>query len=359
MKHPFRPLLAGVAATALMTTAACGVESGRTSTAGGGGDGGGGKASCPWKADPKVATKATLAYQASPTGDLIVKDKGWLEACMPNAKITWAKFASGADVIQAFGSKSADLGLIGSSPTTIALSKPLDLPIKVVWIQEVIGTAEALVSHDSSIKTVADLRGKKVAVPFSSTAHFSLLQALDGAGLTEGKDVTLVNLAPDAILAAWQSGQVDAAWIWNPVQSEIAKSGKVIFSSADTAKAGKPTFDLSAATSDFVDQNAAFMKQWATAQNKAVALIGADPKDAATSIGIQMGAQPADVAGQFSGYKFLTAKEQLTPDYLGGKLGKDLLTTAGFLLDQGSIEGANPAATYDSAVDVAPARAAQ
>ncbi len=305
-----------------------------------------------------MKAKATLAWQASPTGDLIVKDKGWLEACMPNADITWSKFASGADVIQAFGSGSADLGLIGSSPAAIALSKPLNLPIKVVWIQEVIGTAEALIARDPSIKSVQDLRGKRVAVPFSSTAHFSLLQALKGAGLTEGKDVKLINLAPDAMLPAWQGKQIDAAWIWNPVQSEIAKTGKLIYSSADTAKAGKPTFDLSAGTSEFVDGNAAFMKQWATAQDHAIELIASEPKDAATSIGIQMGAPPSDVANQFGGYQFLRASDQSSAQYLGGKLGKDLIVTAGFLLEQGSIEGVSTPTTYEQAVDAAPAKAA-
>lgn len=352
-KRPLRAFQAAVIAGVLIAASGCGVESGRTS------DSSGGKASCPWKADPSVKTKATLAWQASPTGDLVVKDKGWLEACMPNADISWAKFASGADVIQAFGSGSADLGLIGSSPAAIALSKPLDLPVKVVWIQEVIGKAEALVARDSAIKTVKDLSGKRVGVPFSSTAHFSLLQAMKDAGLSEGTDVKLINLAPDAILAAWQGKQIDAAWIWNPVQGQIAKTGKLIYSSADTAEAGKPTFDLSAGTSDFVDHNAAFMKQWATAQDHAVQLIGSNPKDAATSIGIQMGASPTDVTSQFGGYKFLGASEQTSPQYLGGKLGKDLIVTADFLLDQGSIDGVNPPDVYVNAVDAAPAKAVE
>lgn len=90
----------------------------------------------------------------------MVKDLGLLEACMPNAKIKYSNFASGGDVVQAYGAKSVDIGLMGSSPATIALSEPLNLPISVVWIHDVIGTAESLVVRD---KSVSDLKGLKAA----------------------------------------------------------------------------------------------------------------------------------------------------------------------------------------------------
>lgn len=330
----------------------CAVKSGRSSASPDGQ-----KASCPWKKDSSVTGKIRLGWQASPTPDLVVKDRGWLEACMPKATIQWSKFASGADVVQAFGAKSVDLALIGSSPTTIALSKPLQLPIKVVWIQEVIGTAESLISRDPSVTQVQDLKGKSVAVPFGSTAHFSLLQALSAVQLTPGKDVKLVNLAPDAILAAWQGKQIDAAWIWDPVQGQlVAKGGKRVYSSADTAKAGKPTFDLSAATSDLISKNSAFMTQWAKAEDAAVRMIKDKPQDAPDSMAIQMGSSAKEVAAQFDGYTYLTAVEQARPDYLGGKLALDLIMTADFLLSQGSIDALAPKASYRSAVDPAPAK---
>ena len=145
---------------------------------------------------------------------------------MPNADISWSQFASGGDVVQAFGANSADLGLVGSSPAAKAVSAPLNLPVQVIWIYDVIGEAESLVARDPSIKGPADLRDKTVAVPFGSTAHYSLLSALAGAGLRGGTDVTLINLAPDAIPAAWQSEQIDAAWVWNPVLGELEKAGR-------------------------------------------------------------------------------------------------------------------------------------
>lgn len=351
MKHKHLGVrICSIAAVGLVFTATGCVSSGRDTTSQSSGS-----SDCPWEADKSVDATVNVAWQASPTGDLVVKDKGLLEACMPNATIKWSQFASGGDVVQAFGAGSVDVGMLGSSPATIALSKPLELPIKVVWIQEVIGQAEALVVRDKSIATVADLAGKRVAVPFSSTSHYSLLQAINDAGLDPNNDVKLINLAPEAMQAAWDGGEIDAAWVWNPVLGQLEKSGTQIFSSADTAKAGKPTYDLSAATTEFMEANPTFMKQWATAQDYAVKLIADTPDDAAESIAIQMGVSPNDVSDLFSGYIYLPAEQQGSADWLGGKVGNDLIATSGFLLDQGSIEGVSADQVYQDAVDSGPA----
>jgi taurine transport system substrate-binding protein len=341
----------GLAGVGLILAVSGCVASGRTSTAPTAAE-----SDCPWEPDPSVKTTASVAWQASPTGDLVVKDLGLLEACMPNATIKWSQFSSGGDVVQAFGAGSVDIGMLGSSPATIALSKPLQIPIKVVWIQEVIGEAEALVVHDKSITDLQGLVGKRVAVPFSSTSHFSLLQALDGAGLVPGKDVKLINLAPEAMSAAWDGNQIDAAWVWNPVLGQLEEDGSQIYSSADTAEAGKPTYDLSAATAEFEEANPDFMTQWARAQDYAVKQIKNEPDKAAESIAIQMGISPKDVSDLFGGYIYLPASEQASADWLDGKVAQDLITTAGFLLEQGSIKGVSPDQTYRDGVDAGPAK---
>ena len=317
----------------------------------------GGQVECPWAPDENVTTTARLAWQASPTGDLIVKDKGILEACMPNAKINWSQSASGGDVVQAFGANSVDLGLVGSSPAAKAVSAPLNLPVQVIWIYEVIGEAESLVARDPAVKGPADLRGKKVAVPFGSTAHYSLLSALAGAGLKPGVDVQLINLAPDAIPAAWQGDQIDAAWVWNPVLGELEKAGgKRVYSSADTAKAGNPTFDLAIAATDFIDKNPGFIEQWTKAQNWAVTMIHDDPTAASQSMAIAMGIAPDQVSGQLTGYEYLSAEDQAGNQWLGEKLGNDLGATAKFLLSQGAVDAVSAPAVYAGAVNADPAK---
>ena len=238
------------------------VESDRSAT------GGSEDTECPWEADDSIDTEASIGYQAIPNGDLIVQDQGILEACMPNADITWTDFPSGGDVVQGFAANDPlDIGLAGSSPATIAVSAPLNLPVSVVWIHDVIGDAESLVVKDTSITDITGLEGKTIGVPFASTAHYSLLQALTDAGMDSNNDVTLVNLEPEKMQAPWDSGEIDAAWVWDPTLSALEKDGQIILSSADTAKAGKPTYDLGLAADEFIADNPEFMTQWAKAQD--------------------------------------------------------------------------------------------
>ena len=329
------------------------VESGRTTEAA--------DTKCPWKPDESVKTTARIAWQPIPNGDLVVKDQGLLEACMPNATIKWTQAASGGDVVKYFGGGDVDLGLIGSSPATIASSAPVnqDADIAVVWIHDVIGDAESLIVRDPADKSLEDLKGKRIAVPFSSTAHYSLLQALADAGMDDSKDVKIINLDPEKMLSAWQGDQIDAAWVWEPVQSQLLSDGGArILSSEDTAKAGKPTFDLGAADKAFVQENPEFMEQWAKAQDYAVKQIQDDPDKAADSVAVQINIDPAEAKKQFDGYVYLDATEQAGDEYLGGKMAKDLTTTAKFLLSQGGITKAGPESQYAEHVDASAAEAA-
>lgn len=313
---------------------------------------------CPWKADESVKTTVRIGYQKIPNGDVVVKDQKILEHCLPNATIKWSNFASGGDVVQAFGGKSLDIGLAGSSPSTKALSAPLNLPVSVIWVHDVIGTAESLIVRDGAATDIAGLKGKTIATPFGSTAHFSLLQAIADAG-EEPKDYKLVNSEPEQIAPAWGRGDLDAAWIWDPTLSELKKDkGEVILSSEDTAKAGKPTFDLAIASNQFIADNPAVLSTWAKAQDYAVKQIKDDPKKAAESVAVEVGVSTAEAEKLFDGFVFLDASEQVGPDYLGGKLGKDLFATAGFLLTQDGISKVADESVYAKGVDASPAEAA-
>ena len=89
-----------------------------------------------------------------------------------------------------------DIGLAGSSPVSRGLSQ--ELAYQVPWIHDVIGAAEALVVRSSKVTTLEDLKGKTVATPFASTSHFSLLAALDDAGV-DPSSVNIIDAAPDEI----------------------------------------------------------------------------------------------------------------------------------------------------------------
>ncbi|OZG69660.1 taurine ABC transporter substrate-binding protein [Bifidobacterium eulemuris] len=307
---------------------------------------------CPVDADNDFTGTIRIAWQAIPNADLIVKDMGLLEACLPQATIEWNQFNSGGDVVQAFGSRSIDIGLMGSSPAVRSVSAPLDLPVAIVWIHDIIGDAESLVANDDSITQVADLKGANIAVPFGSTSHFSLLSALADAGLSE-TDVHLINLDPDKMAAAWTRGEIDAAWVWDPVLSTLrADGGHIVTSSAQTALTGAATYDMEVASEEFITDNPDVMRIWTAVEDYAAGLISEDPDGSAEMISSQLGNDPDDVAAQLEGYTYPRAAEQ--SELFHGDLPGTLKDTAEFLKTQNSLDAVNDDyadALYTDAID--------
>ena len=192
-----------------------------------------------------------LAYQSFPSGDLIVKNNRWLEEALLDYNIKWTKFDSGAHINTAFIANEIDFGAIGSSPVARGLSAPLNIPYQVAFVLDVAGDNEALVArNDSGVNTIPELRGKRIGTPFASTAHYSLLAALDENGLS-ANDVQLIDLQPQAILAAWDRGDIDAAYTWLPTLDQLRATGKDLITSRELATAGKPTLDLGVVSGEF------------------------------------------------------------------------------------------------------------
>ncbi|MCU1359868.1 MAG: aliphatic sulfonates family transporter, periplasmic ligand-binding protein [Ilumatobacteraceae bacterium] len=290
-----------------------------------------------------------IAYQQVPNGDLIVKNQGWLEEAFgPDVKVEWSLFASGGDVNEAVIAGAVDFGLAGSSPVSRGLSTGIGY--RVPWIFDVIGKAESLVAKPD-ITSIQDLKGKTVATPFASTSHFSLLAALDDAGIAES-DVNIIDAAPDDIFAAWTRGDIDAAYVWNPNLAKlIDDGGNVLITSADLAAKGKTTYDLAIVSNDFADKYPDAVNLWAAQEDRAVKLIRDDPDAAAAAVAAELEITPAEATSQLGDLVFLSAAEQVGPDYLGGGLAKNLFEAAQFNKDQGKIDTVKAEADYQAGVD--------
>jgi len=292
----------------------------------------------------------TIAYQNIPNGDLIVKDQGWLEDAFPDTDIQWKLFDSGGAVNEAVTAGSVDIGLAGSSPVSRGLSTKL--PYQVPWIHDVIGEAEALVvKGNGGITDLKGLAGKKIATPFASTSHYSLLAALDDAGV-DPTTVNIIDAEPDDIYAAWTRGDIDGAYVWNPnLASMISDGGKVRVTSADLAKKGFTTYDLAVVTDSFATKYPAAVTTWAEQQNRAVELLDSDPEAAAASIAKQLNLTDEEAQAQIEDLIFLTADEQTGADYLGGGLAKNLYAAAQFNQKLGKIDAVQPESWYVDAVN--------
>ncbi|MDL9945853.1 ABC transporter substrate-binding protein [Gordonia sp. ABSL11-1] len=296
-----------------------------------------------------------LAYQSFPSGDLIVKNNRWLEEALPDYNIKWTKFDSGADINTAFVAEEVDFAAIGSSPVARGLSAPLNIPYQVAFVLDVAGDNEALVARNGTgINTVADLKGKRVATAFASTAHYSLLAALNQAGVNP-KDVNLIDLQPQASLAAWQRGDVDAVYTWLPTLDELRKTGKTIIASRELATAGKPTLDLGVVSSSFATEHPEAVDKWREVQARALTLIKDDPNAAAQAIAAQLGTTPEDAANQLKQGTYLTVAELTSPTWLGtegnpGNVAENLHSAAEFLAEQQQIPSAPPLDTFQKAI---------
>jgi taurine transport system substrate-binding protein len=296
-----------------------------------------------------------LAYQSFPSGDLIVKNNRWLEEALPDYNIKWTKFDSGADINTAFVAKEVDFAAIGSSPVARGLSAPLNIPYQVAFVLDVAGDNEALVARNGTgINTVADLKGKRVATAFASTAHYSLLAALNQAGVNP-KDVNLIDLQPQASLAAWQRGDVDAVYTWLPTLDELRKTGKTIIASRELATAGKPTLDLGVVSSSFATEHPEAVDKWREVQARALTLIKDDPNAAAQAIAAQLGTTPEDAANQLKQGTYLTVAELTSPTWLGtegnpGNVAENLHSAAEFLAEQQQIPSAPPLDIFQKAI---------
>ena len=278
-------------------------------------------------------------------GDLIAQYEKFYEKelGMP-AKII--KYNSGKDIIAALGSGEIDIGEAGTAPAALALSSRID--IKIIFVGDVIGAAETLVArNDSGISNIKDIRNKKIATPFSSTAHFSLLNVLKLEGMTEN-DIQLLDMQPDNIFSAWQNGEIDAAYIWYPVLGRLLENGKSIADSEQLAEKGIITADLFVVRSTFAEKYRDVVKNFVEIQKKSNDLILNDQKKAAKEISAVLGITEIEAAEQIKNFKYLKTDEQIK--YLDGSLAETLKNTADFLVEQKSLKKAASLESFQKSV---------
>lgn len=166
---------------------------------------------------PSLAGDRSLRIGVQKYGTLIIlQARGTLEKRLAEKgiKVTWTEFPGGPQLLEALAAGSIDFGTTGEAPPVFA--QAAGAPLVYVGVESPAPTGEAiLVPKDSPIKSVADLKGKKVALNKGSNVHFLLVRALAKAGLMPA-DIKSVFLPPADGRAAFESGNVDAWVIWDP-----------------------------------------------------------------------------------------------------------------------------------------------
>ncbi|MBB3410113.1 sulfonate transport system substrate-binding protein [Rhizobium sp. BK316] len=199
-----------------------------------------------------AATEFRIGWQKN--GVLaLAKRRGALEKRLADQGITvsWSEFTSGPPLLEALGAGALDFGATGDVPPLFAQAAGGALYYVGIYRGSPAGSA-ILVRKDSPIKTLEDLRGKKVAFKRGSSAHNVTVKVLRKAGL-KPEDVQQVDLAPPDAAAAFKNGSIDAWSIWDPYLAiaEADPDTRIL----TTAEGIVDSYSFFLANKDFTDQN--------------------------------------------------------------------------------------------------------
>lgn len=244
-------------------------------------------------------------------------------------------FDSGVSANKALVSGSIDFAEMGYTNSVIALSQ--NVPAKMIWLHDVIGDNEALVvQQNSSIEEIEDLKGRKVATPFGSTSHYSLLNALNLAGIAD--DVELMDMETQDIVAAWIRGDIDAAYSWEPTLSTLKETGRVLLSSKDLAARGYGTYNIDLVHDEFARKHPDIVQLYLESLDESVKIYRENPTEIAELIARDLELEPELVEEQMQMTIWLDAEEQNQIEYLGteknpGEYNQQFMNTAEFLYE--------------------------
>jgi sulfonate transport system substrate-binding protein len=166
---------------------------------------------------PAAAEDKAVRIGYQKTGILtITKQQGTIEKRLAKDGVTvsWVQFPSGPPLLEALNAGSIDFGYTGDAPPIFAQAAGADLVYIAASPADGVGEA-LIVKPDSPVKTVAELKGKRIGLTKGSSAHNFLIVALEKSGV-KYDEITPVFLAPADAAAAFANGSIDAWAIWDP-----------------------------------------------------------------------------------------------------------------------------------------------
>lgn len=174
-------------------------------------------------AQAQSATALRIGFQKSASLLTLQKAQGTLERKLApsGVAVKWVEFPAGPQMLEGLNVGSIDVGFVGEAPPIFAQAAGANF----VYIGNDPASPQAeaiIVPKDSPLKSVAELKGKKVAFNKGSNVHYLLVKALEKAGLKYA-DIQPVFLPPADARAAFEKGAVDAWAIWDPFLSAAEK----------------------------------------------------------------------------------------------------------------------------------------
>ncbi len=291
-----------------------------------------GSASTAFAADPDVVR---FGWFGGPRPWVIGKANGMFDKAL-GTKVEWVQFPSGAAALTSLAAKQVDISRLGSTPTVAAISRKV--PIEFIAISGIIVTSERLIAK-SGINNVAELKGKRVAFPPGSTAHYALMAALKVNNIPANQ-LTLVSLTPADMVAAWKRGDIDAAYVWGPFsQTMEGDGGKEILATEQLQKNGYYVWNDYVVRKEFADKYPEIVVKFLQAFQQTVDMYNQDKEGMVKLIAQHLNQNEAAVRDTLAGLRFPSMKEQLSSKLLGegGSIAPAMLDTARFLVELGDL----------------------
>lgn len=279
-----------------------------------------------------------IGTQEIPNEEMLAVARGYFEEEL-GIPCNIIEFQAG-DIRNAMVSGDIDFAMLGSSNAILGACCGMD--ISLIWVHEILGDAEQLiVQRDRGINSIADLRGRKIAVPLTTTSHYALLKALEMEGLSE-RDVTVFDMQMPEIYVAFTKGNIDGAYVWEPTLSKILVNGKSLLSSKDLIPKGILTANVEIVRNEFMNKYPELVTGYLRVLNKTAREMKANPEKCVPELASFMHISEDEVRKIMAGSVKLDADDVIAKSCLGttddsGTFVQNIIDTADFLYKQKSL----------------------
>ncbi|GAA4421021.1 aliphatic sulfonate ABC transporter substrate-binding protein [Bremerella cremea] len=245
----------------------------------------------------------------------VAKRKGWLQDELSEkelGRVEWSTMRDGPLQNEAFAAGLIDVALTADTPAIIGRSAGLEFKV-VGLIATCPQSLAVLVPKDSSVKNMADLKGKKIAATKGSFCHHLLALALQREGMSLA-DVRFINMSGPEINTSLQSGHIDAGVTWEPYISQMIGSGSAkVLLDGTGLKNGN---EVIVATNRLIETSPQVIDALLEVAERGKLYIAEYPSEAASLISDDVGMPPEQLVGIFSKNHYLPPIDVATTDEL-------------------------------------------
>ena len=266
----------------------------------------------------------------------IAQEKGFFTE--GNLDVNLQIFSANTDYMSAFLAGRID-GCVSSVTSEIVLLAANDKDYKIVLIQDNSAGGDGILARNS-IGSIADFKGKKVAVEQGAVGHFFLLQVLKENGLSE-EDITIINADAATAAAAYQAGNVDIASTYAPFLSQANSAqpdGRIIY---DSSKMPTAITDFYIFDRQYIESNPEAVEAFVAGIIKALNFLETNRDEAIAIAAAKLEVTPEALSADLEGIQLPNAEtniEMLTDSGSDIYILNSLNAMGDFLVSQGQIQ---------------------